>query len=362
MRSLTRLLVVPALLTLAVPVASQQLKPKHFFPKDYSGEVMVDFKALRESGLWDGIERSMFKIPLGMFAEEFGFGFDDLDRIRVLPGPLHDDDNRHYRGSVSVFEGNEQVGYRPGLKNQGAEEVEIGGHDVLEVKKDYLPGGGEIHVCPSPGVLIFGDSDLIRPTLEGTHKGGVPHPDIMSLLTGRGVLLRFVFALTPKDIENDFGFKTVAEMVHWDPEDPPQLMMVRAVQKEVEGEDHVFFEASVQFRSGAKSLATVQKFVEEQIDVAKKHPRLGALKWVWSNLKIEADGAELRVTLDLGTTRQAAGQLPMLLAPIAMFGMMAQPQEVEIIEVAPATPATELEPVKPAGKGDKKGGKKGGGQ
>ena len=82
-----RTLCIAATLAALAPMTRGQepeLGPRSFFPPDYTGETYVDLEALRDTDLWDGLQRQMVvRMALAEFRRSYGFALDDVRQLRT---------------------------------------------------------------------------------------------------------------------------------------------------------------------------------------------------------------------------------------------------------------------------------------
>lgn len=307
--------VVAALGTTAV--AQQKLGPRSFFPPNYDSEAFVDFDAMREAELWDNIERSPIAGMLfGEFEKQFGFGLADVQRFRAVL--VFADEPRRDPKRVFVFEGEDNVllpapDPAPG---EVVEKVEIGGHTAVRRGRDFEGSKRFVYVSPRAGLLVFGNQDLVEPVLEGKRPGGVPSPELLSLTTGTGTLAHVAFTL------NDTMRADLPPFMseNWiTPDDPFTHMTVRVRQSGSEDDGlEITLEGVLRCENGSKGPELIEKHVLAGLEELQSHRQLGALKRYWKQVEVVRDGRDVRLTLNLGSPRQAAGALPQLLAPMLM--------------------------------------------
>lgn len=339
----------------AVPLLAQ--KPPDadaFVPSDYRCECLVDFQALDQHEMLEGLRRSALGMVFGMFEQQLGFALTDLKRLRAYPEmPTDADETRH--GGIAIFEGNHNVGL-PGMQQlDGYKEEKLGSTPML-VEQSPWNEDPDIYASPRDGLMITGSTHLVRPVLEGKSKLAVPPADFLSLTSGRGSLAHFVAAMSTKMLK-DLPFLT-PEM--WSAEDPPKYLMLRLrLEPGTDGpDDDVVFEAVVRC-TGKQGPEVIAKTAREALQAAEQHPRLGALKHLWKKIELKTDGIDLVAHMSLGRPRDAAGSLGLMLAPLLLFGTTTTAVPAQAVQVVPAEVVVEEHPVEehPVGEpAPKKGG------
>jgi hypothetical protein len=309
------LLIVPAL------DAQDALKPRAFLPADYRSEVVVDLSALRETELLDALVRSPFGMLLDSFEEEFGFAMDDVDRIHgVLVFP---DEPRQDPDQVWTFTGAGAVGLPPEVEEARVTE-EVDGRTIRVEKGPFL-AKETVYYSPEGGALVFGSGPLVRGVLDGTRKGGVPSPDLLSLTAAPGALAYVAFGLT-----DAMRAEMPPFMTDWNVEqDPVQYMLLRLRQVPTDDEPRILLEAVVRCSGGEAGPAHIEAKAKQGLEELQAHPRLGALKRYWSAAEVERRDPDVTVRLDLGDARSAAGALPLLVAPLLVVGSADDAPELE---------------------------------
>lgn len=355
------------LFVLAAPALAQQ-PADAFVPSDYRCEVVVDFVALDKIDMVEPVLRSPVGAMFNMIEAEFGFGIADLTRLRAYPEVPRDGGAGERRlGSITIFEGNDNVGLPTGQIAAGCEAQKVGDTDLLVETAAFLGNDPSIYACPRPGLLVFGSEHLVRPALTGPHKAAVPPGDFLSLTSGRGNLAWFVCALSQRAL-GEVPFLTPAM---WSSDDPPKSMMLRLrhVQQGDDDEGEVILDAVV--RCGGKAgAAVVLQAARDALAAAEKHPRLSALRFLWQKIELRASGIDVQAHLPLGRPRVASGMLALMLTPLGFLAVSeAAPMQVQAVAVPvqlvpaaePPAPAEKpkpapapkpVEPPKPAGGGN----------
>ncbi|GAB4157526.1 MAG: hypothetical protein Fur0037_25420 [Planctomycetota bacterium] len=345
------------LFALSVP-AQKTLNAKSFVPEGYRGEVFADFRALDQREMIQGLERTMLGALFALVEEEMGFRFEDLDSVHIFPG-LPDEEGHETR-TISIFEGNQNVGLPAAEKMPGYREERRGDARILIEQDPWLGGPSTIYASPRDGLLVIGQKDAILPKLDGKAAPVMPRPNFLSLTSGRNVLAYVVLQLTPAMLDDIPGL----DGEYWSREDPPRFLMVRMraePPRDAEGEkdERIVLEAVVRC-DGKDGPIAIARAAEKGIEAAAKHRKLGALKRLWGKIEVTTDGIDCRARMPLGTPRQAAGALALMIAPVVFLS------ESRVVGPLPAAQleAVEVEPPADPEGGEEKpeGEKNGGGQ
>jgi hypothetical protein len=339
-----------------LPAQNQQnLGPRSFFPKEYTGEAYVNMAALVETDLWEEIERSLVSKPLlAAFLMQFGFRRTDLKDLRVgmdTRKMTYSGGHETYRQQpVTVFQGQRKLSLPKPKKQEWDHnrrtKDEIGGHKVVQEGIDTDENNWSqpmLWVIPKPGCLVYGDKTLIQPVLEGERRGGVPHPELMAFTVGRRPLAYYAVKLEhdEKYLRNaapfPFGWYTA--------DDKPTFMMLRMTVDEKTQISRAVLR--LRFTDGSKGPDLFEAEVKasfKMLDTDRDLKRLAFLKKFTKKLVFKKQGADLEISCDLGDAKQAA-ELSALAQtlPLLLFAARAAP----VRAAAPAAVIEEVEEEEP---------------
>lgn len=346
------------LLLSALPLAAQQtLDARAFVPPRYEAEAVVDFAAMRESGLWDHLSRSMVVKLLDSLEGEMGVRISNLDRLRAFP-PVRvgGADQGGEQADLVLFEGNDQVGLPPAPDGGHLRPDRIAGHDVLVADYGWGDEDPDVFVSPRPGLLAYGNRRHVTAVLERSATPGVPPAEFLSLTSGRGNQAFMVVQFTGPMLAD-----LPEEMAGMNPSaaDALQYLMLRARRADAGGADDepVFaLQGILRYQTGAEGPKAAQEWLQQTMARLAQHQQLGALKRYWKKVQSRVDGRDLVVELELGNARRAAGDLGNLLAPMMLMTARgveaAQAVEVEeaVVEEPPPPPPPPPGKTPPGGK------------
>ena len=225
--------------------ASKKLTARSFLPENYQTVLFIDLDAVREQGVWEEIETSVLKVLLGRLEKKWGFGFDDLDKVW---GYADVEDGRPR--NLFLYEGNKplKLSSNP-APGEAYEDIEVGRYKAL--LEDHFQGP-ILHVLPHDKLLVLGEETLVRPVLEGKPSTGLPAPDVMSLLSGRGEnLLYLIFHLGDQAV----GTLLLPQLfpgAEWEDGEQPTHLMLRLRTTGDEDDPHVQLQAIMRHAEGSK--------------------------------------------------------------------------------------------------------------
>jgi len=351
------LIVVTATLSslLAQQPKTAALDARAFVPTDPRSEIFVDFRAMRDSGVWDGVTSSIARTVLPLLEQQLGFHLDAVDRLRAYPQNGPGQEGRNDTGVV-LFEGSADLVTPAGAPDTAT--TTVAGHEVVVVSSGWAPDDPTWWVAPKPGVLVYGSKHLVEPALLGKGTPGVTPPELLSLVAGRGVLAHAVVTF------DDTARAGFIEAVEARGIAPPEFLMlcVRIVPGEKpDDEPVVHVDGKLRWPTAEQGPQQMTDHLKARIELLKKHPRFGALRRIWNLIELRTDGRDLTAHIELGRPRDAGG-LVAVAAPFLMFaGSATVGPEVQATTADPAPPAPPVPvPAVPEG-GNRGGGGDGGG-
>jgi hypothetical protein len=318
------------LLLPAIAAAQQHPPATAFLPDEPQAEIFVDFKTMRDRGVWEEVERTLLAPAFRQREKELGLSLDGLDRLymwaRASGEPQRVQGVRILTGSV---------GLPPSVNGEHWTNGTIGDYEAK-----VLANGPIVMVRVGTDMLVEGDRELIEPVLLGKAKAGRPGPDQLSLLSGRTTELLHAFVDLDAALQGKGEFGFLKEIQY--PEDDRATHLVFRVSTQRDGDDErLLLEAVVRHRKGEKGLELTEAGARKWLAEMQKHPRLAALKKIWSAVVVARDGADLTAKLDLGRPREAVGTMAQLMAPL--FVGQAEAREQAAREAAEAAQRAALE-------------------
>lgn len=325
-----------ATLFAAAPLAAQPpLTAKSFLPVDYETTLFADLKLMRDRGIWDELDHSVLSIALRQMEKESGMSMDALDRVRavIVHPPANQDVEESFDfKTLFLFEGNAPLGLPPTINgNSSYRQDRIGEYDCV------LHGDGphtEVLVRPTVDLRVVGSRELIEPALTGKPPKGLPKPDLMSLLSGRGDNLAYVVVAVSTPTLRRHVQLDLLQTTEWPATDQPTYLMFRLQATGSADDPHLRIEAVLRHQVGKEGLAISEKAMRGWLAAVKASVKVPALKPVWDGIVIEQSGIDLVAHADLGRARTAIGTLAQLIAPIFHTTSVSE----ERVEVPPPPP------------------------
>lgn len=326
-------------------------RPAQFLPTDYHNVLFADFAQLRESGVLDELRVGAGGMMLQQLEQGMGLELDSLQSITMVPvAPPGSEDVRMGRTmTVMVLEGVTELD--PPRMVGGYTDDKIGAFDV---KRSDSSWKNEVFVQPSPKVQVIGETDLVRPVLEGKLGSGQSCPDILSLLSTRraGLLCYATIHLADRALNRHMVDSLFGDE-EWPENGQPQYMFldIRAIGDP--DDPNVQVEVVFRHLRGGENVDLTQKHFDALLAKAKEIPQMRMLMPLLQKIQRSRDKSDLVYQLDLGRGRAAAGNLAMALAPLMFMGASAEPAPV-VVEAVEAEAVVEEEPAPEPAK--KKGG------
>lgn len=318
----------PLVLLAAPSLAQATLPARAFLPDEHRNVVCADLATMRARGVWDELETSALKLVFTAMERELGFALGSLDRVTsvfdVGAGGMVGQGVR-----VTVFEGNrpldvpESVAVLWTLERTGDIEIRRRGADVF--------------VRPRPEIQVEGHEQLVQPVLEGKPHGGVPCPDVLSLLSGRGDQLAWMVV--------DLSAPQLAERVldplfpgvEWPERDQPQFLCLRLVATGDVDDPRLGIEAVLRHNGSGDGLKTSVEAAVALLERWRAMPQLRAVRPLLQRVRQRTDAGDLVLSLDLGRARDGVGPLATLALPLFALGPV-QAEAVVVEEAAPVPP------------------------
>ncbi len=352
--------------------AKQELGARSFFPPEYGSEFFVDVQAVLDTDLWEVLERSLLKGPfLLYFRKEFGCRLDSLQQIQGAmtnnwnpageQGQEADADELEPQSrTVVAFTGRKEL-QLPKLREKDERQAEtIAGHAVIAWDNDDWQGSSkELLLRPKPKVLIYGDRELIESVLSGKRRGGVPRPQLTSLLAGAKRPLAYVARNIADGEEWGSVFWSFEEEM-FAAEDPLREFLIRLDLDPKSDAKYpaVVLQVIFRFETGEVGPDFTKEFMQNSVASLPEEEKLkrliAPLVKLLESMQYETDGRDLRVTLNFGGKAQRAALSDIMTLAIPFLYLMpmgvgAQPIPMQVAPAAalqPAQPAAEPEEAK----------------
>lgn len=341
------------LLFAASALCQEAIPARAFLLDDYRNIACVDLAKMRELDIWDDLRASVLSIMFVELEKELGGSLDALDRATIVSQIGEDGDVRQAL-EVRLLEGNAPLGV-PKSMNNGWVCEEIEGRKVWQ-RNVYR---AERMYQPNPNVQVWGTGNALDPVFAGKPRQGLPGPDVMSLLSGKGAALAYFVVDVEHPVLRRNILGKVFEGVEWPAGEEPKFVCMRVLATGDPDDPHLTVEVVLRHIKES-GVAISDKAVEALLERVRTMPEMRVLRPVLARFQKRQDGADLRLVADLGRSRQAVG----LLAPLALGVMMpAQVVEAQVIEAQAAAEEELVEeppPPPPPAPPKKKG--EGGGQ
>lgn len=352
-----------ALVLAAAPLLAQEkptkVDPRWFLPRDHERIAFVDCARLRDSELWESIERSVFANGLKMLETELGAPLDRVDRLTMVNVPQSREGTGR-EDDVLLLEGNGPLG-GPEPRSGSWEQERIGAYDVFRRSDHWFP---QLLLWPRADVRVLGTPDALEPLLTAPQQPGMPCADLMSLLADKQNPLAYVAG----SVVGMDGPGVLADLLPngaWPEDDAPTFFALRAFLNDGDdgGDRHLALRCTIRHATAARGIEATEKAVLALLEKGRKDKRWLLAKKVLDTAIVTRDGIDLHVAFDCGRERDAAGLLGTAIASLAVgFAVALEPQAVEVVAVPveieePPPPP----PPAPAGNGDGNRGQGGGG-
>ena len=320
-------------LLLAGAAAQDKLDTRRFMVHDYKNVVSADLSLLHKYEIWDDLEASALNIAFGMAEKELGFPLQKLDRFSMtmfFPDEEQREEGAHTQ-RMFVLEGREELALS-GRMLESHEEVAHGDHTLYQ--REWSPD--EAFVRPTPKVQVWGHADVIKGALDGTRRPGLPSADVMSLSVGRGKRLAYLVAdLSERSARNTF-LRDLFEGSEWPEDDMPTFFAARVL---ITGDDeddlHLALEVVLRHAKVGDGVAASSAAVDAALKRGIEMPQLRLFRKILKGAEKKTSGSDVVVRVDLGRTRDAVGNLAMVIAPLFLMSareVAAEP--LEVVEVA----------------------------
>ena len=315
--------------------AQDPIPAKAFLLDDHRCVAFVDLKALRDRGIWEDLEVSVLKFAFAQIEKENGFPLAALDRVTMVAEPPVERGMGISVRPVCVLEGNRELGVPESVARGGWSKQTFGAYDV------HHRGGGndETCVCPRPEMRVTGNTDIVRPVLEGKPNLGQPCADVLSLLSGRGDNVAYLVI----DVGTPLLRKTVLQRLlgetAWPEGDEPTFVLLRLRATGEADDPHLEVEAVIRHAKAAEGLAETDKLVDAWLEKTQKDPQFLGLKPLWPRLERKKDRTDVTLRFDLGRPREAVGHVALLMAPMLPRAPGRAEAKVEVVPPSEARPA-----------------------
>lgn len=353
---LCRTLFVPlcAITALVRPVLAQHSAPqaRSFFFDNYTSVMRFDLKAMRDTGVWDEISASGLKVVRGMIKDQFGFTFEQLDRVTSLRAPKVVAGQVVGCLEIVAIEGNDDLGQTMDMRAGRCQEEQAGSYTMLLDR--WTDDAAVVQVTPK--LRVYGPPTMLEPVLTGKPRAGLPSGDVMSLTAAQqDVLVYFVFDLRYDDDPRGMLHEALPD-TGWPADDEPTFACGRIRATGDEDDPHLTLELILRHGTDGEGLVTTEAAVGVALEKLSKLQQARLFRPLLKKVEHERDGTDAVWRVDLGRARQAFGSFNLLLPMMFMTGSEVPAQalggEIRVIAEAPVV----AEPVvpKPGKKKEKK--------
>jgi hypothetical protein len=292
----------------AEPPAAARPGALPFLPADYTGELFVDYAALRNNRLLGQIERlPMMEGMLDAVAQAYGCELDDLQRVRTAL-VFDDSGGRRSIQTVSVAEVDPAATAAP--MPEPWRPWERDGMQGFHFEGSGDPG---LLVRPRPGLVVAGQRQLVEPLLQGPPGG--PHPELAPFLAGERVLVQFAVGTFGRPAHTLTG--TIGFYGHDEPDDPVEFLRLRL---SADADESLTIAVTMRYRPGSQNLRRTAADAREFLDRLREDPEFAGLKPLLAAIAIGLRDPELEYSLDLGPPAAAMRTIERAVIAIGRIG------------------------------------------
>ena len=292
--------------------------------------------------VWDELQSSALKMAFGMAKDSLGFSLDDVDRF-TLTMSFPDEAAREAGARamrIFVFEGAQQLAKPEGVDTKFT-SYRHGKHDI------YLRHQDREHALAWPGgtMHVMAPAEVLENALDGKRKPGLPSADVMSLSAGRGRGIAHMVADLSESSARSTFLDQLFEGSTWPEDDMPTFFAGRVAVTGDEDDRHLILAITLRHAKVGAGVQASDKAVDELLKRAKEMPELRLFRKILKSAEKRTRGSDVVVRVDLGRTRNAIGNLAMVMAPLfLMSGSDSAPRAAAQVE------AVRVQPVKQAAK------------
>jgi len=291
----------------------RDLGPRSFFPAEYTFEAYADLEAMRDTDLWDLVERSyLAKTAFSRFRKEWGFRIADIRSVRNAGKILADPGDPKGAGReafVCVFQGSPRLcvpnpAARAGWQFLARTAERIGEFDVVREEPARATPAfpvPRLYLVPRPGCLVTGDDQLIRPVLLGQRRGGVISGELMALTAQRRPLA-YVAGSVPLPGTAAFERFRPVDSEWLSEADPLRFYMIRLDYNEADETCKVVFTA--RFLHGTQGPRLFEDSVKAGLEPLRGTLGYRVMKSYLDKVRWRSEGRDLRGELSLGGWRE----------------------------------------------------------
>jgi hypothetical protein len=306
-RSVAVFLCLSSLLNAQAPTTAHS-----YLLDDYRNVVFADLAAMRDRGIWEDLEASALKLLFLQMEKEAGFPLSALDRVIAVGELPRTGGMGGMPREVIVFEGNAVLGLpRSVVGGRWTEDT------VAKVPVHRRSGVGEQMIArPKPELQVHGLTEDLEPVLQGQPRNGLPAPEVMSLLSGRGDNLAYFVVDVGHPVLRQSVIHRLFPNAVWSEEGGPSDMLMRLRAVGEKDDPHLEVEFVIRHKTPGDDVAVTSSAVEEWLKKAKADPQFRGLRPLWSRIQSKVDRTDVSVRLDIGRPREAVGYIALLAAPI----------------------------------------------
>lgn len=281
-----------------------------WLPADYEAEIFVDYDAMRACDLLDFLERlPMVEEYLDAMAHGYGCGIDELHETRTCIRRVAAGDSF---SSAQVSVARIAASPEPRTMQSPWQPLRLSQHDA------FAFDGGLVRppvvLWPQADLAVAGDRELLTLAANGAQRGG-PHPDLVPLLPTEHTLAQVAVGCFERKMHESLG--TIGWFWH-DEQDPARFVRFALSYDE---DEQLVLSATVRFLCGTTGLTEVEKDLRQKLDAVLGDESLASFHELISDLQLVHLGKDLKVTLPLGSVREAYRKLER--ATIALMAIAA---------------------------------------
>jgi len=329
------LLLASALVTALVP-AQDDARLRSWLPDGYSNIASVDLELLRDRGIWEELQLSVLGATFGGMEKELGFPLAALDKVLMVASLTESSAKAQ---EVRLLVGNREL--PAATRNMGSyQQEQVGKHEVW-VRDSYRR---EYFLRPEPTLQVFGTALALDPILGGQAHGGLPCPDVMSLLSRPSTTFACFVLDVSAPVLRTRMMRAMFPDTTWPEGHEPTFFCVRGLITGDADDPHLTVEATMRHAKEGEGLQVTAKAIDALLERLAAEPTQRTL----ASLLKKAERQQLRsdyvLTLDLGRARAAAGNLALLVLPL-FAPVRAEPAAARAAAPVPAPAPAPAEPL-----------------
>lgn len=323
------LLLVSVFAAVVLP-AQDDARVRPWLPDGYRNLASVDLALLRDRGVWEELQLSVLGATFGSMEKELGFPLAALDKVLMVASLA---ESAPESQEVRLLVGNRELPDK--VRNMASYHQEkVGRHDVWvrdSYRRDYF-------LRPEPELQVFGSAPALDAILDGQAHGGLPCPDVMSLLARPSTTFACFVLDVSTPVLRTRMMRSMFPDTTWPEGHEPTFFCVRGLITGDADDPHLAVEATMRHAKAGEGLQVTAKAIDAVLERLAAEPTLRTLAALLKKAERQQLRSDYVLTLDLGRARAAAGNLAMLVLPLFA------PMRVEQVAPRAAAPVPEPAP------------------